>query len=147
MILFLSFGVILSTLLFQGATLPCLIRWLKPPSDNSEQEEENLAHLAAARAALDVLNHPLQTGDDLADVVPSLRSLYEQKVLQYENAASELNRLRDAPLLTTSTTLRLKILHAQREAVIALRDQGLISMSVLRRLERSFDLEEIRLTS
>ncbi|SFH73495.1 Na+/H+ antiporter [Planctomicrobium piriforme] len=149
MILFLSFSVILFTLLVQGGTLPRLIRWLHLPPDGSEKHEENLAHVAAAQAALIVLNQPMQcqSEEEFAQLVVQLRHYYEQRLRHYQSAAAETNQSPDYEILMTSNALRLRILNAEREAVIQLRDQGIIGNSVLRRLERSLDFEQIRLTS
>src|SRR5918999_847958 len=55
LILFLTFSVILVTLVVQGLTLPALIRRLRFEEDDSEEREEVRARLAAASAALDRL--------------------------------------------------------------------------------------------
>ncbi|MDB5346530.1 MAG: Na+/H+ antiporter [Schlesneria sp.] len=145
MILFLSFSVIIFTLLVQGGTLRWLIRWLNLPPDGSENREENIAHLAAAEAALKVLNQSIPTGEECAELVPQLRAVYEHRVQYYQTAGAATNHLPEARFFATSNALRLEILHVQREAIIRLRDQGIISNSVLRRLERYIDFEEIRL--
>eukprot|EP00456_Euglypha_rotunda_P023876 TRINITY_DN196_c3_g2_i3.p1 TRINITY_DN196_c3_g2~~TRINITY_DN196_c3_g2_i3.p1 ORF type:complete len:527 (+),score=92.64 TRINITY_DN196_c3_g2_i3:367-1947(+) len=144
MILFLSFSVIVFTLLIQGGTLPWLIQWLKLPPDGSERREESIAHLAAAQAALNVLNQPIQTGEELTELIPQLRAVYEHRIRYYETAGTG-NHQPEARLFTTSNALLVEILHAQREAIIQLRDQGTIGNSVLRRVERYIDFEEIRL--
>ncbi|MGC3968015.1 MAG: Na+/H+ antiporter [Pirellulales bacterium] len=51
LILFLSFSVILTTLVLQGLTLPLLIRRLRLPADDSLKREELRLRLAAAEAA------------------------------------------------------------------------------------------------
>jgi Na+/H+ antiporter len=145
MILFLSFSVIMFTLFVQGGTLPWLIRWLNLPPDGSENREQNIAHLAAAEAALRVLNNSIPTEGECAELVPQLRAVYEHRVRYYQSAGTTTNHAPETRLFTTSNALRLEILHAQREAIIGLRDQGMISNSVLRRLERYIDFEEIRL--
>src|SRR5215469_10787491 len=51
LVIFLTFCVILATLVLQGLTLDPLIRLLKLEADTSREEEHARAHLAAARAA------------------------------------------------------------------------------------------------
>lgn len=145
LILFLSFSVIVFTLLIQGGSLPWLIRWLNLPPDSAERGEENLAHLAAAQAALSVLNQPMHTCPECTELVPQLRATYERRVHYYQTIATGTHDAPEARILMTSNALRLEILHAQREAIIQLRDQGTIGNSVLRRVERYLDFEEIRL--
>ena len=52
-ILFLTFAVILVTLLFQGLTLPIVIQKLCIKADNSTDEEERTARLKANQAAIE----------------------------------------------------------------------------------------------
>jgi monovalent cation/hydrogen antiporter len=54
-ILFLTFGVILVTLVLQGLTMPALIRRLGVKDDGSAKREENEARLRAAEAGLNRL--------------------------------------------------------------------------------------------
>src|SRR6266581_3407401 len=56
LILFLSFVVILATLVVQGLSLPPLIRWLGVKDDGSMEKEEREARLKANQAALARLN-------------------------------------------------------------------------------------------
>jgi CPA1 family monovalent cation:H+ antiporter len=52
LVIFLSFGVILSTLLLQGLSPPLLVRWLKLRDDALDENEEMKGRSAAAQAAL-----------------------------------------------------------------------------------------------
>ena len=52
LILFLTFVVILATLVVQGLSLPFLIRWLGVEDDGSFEKEERIARLQANQAAL-----------------------------------------------------------------------------------------------
>ena len=73
LILFLTFSVILVTLVVQGLTLPALIRRLRFEEDDSEEREEVQARLAATHAALDRLEE--LAGEDWTrdDTVQRLR--------------------------------------------------------------------------
>src|SRR5207247_383275 len=51
LILFLTFSVILATLVVQGLSLPFLIRWLGIKDDQSAEKEERAARLKANQAA------------------------------------------------------------------------------------------------
>ena len=74
LILFLTFSVILVTLVVQGLTLPALIRRLRFEEDDSEEREEVQARLAATHAALDRLEE--LAGEDWTrdDTVQRLRA-------------------------------------------------------------------------
>src|SRR5476649_643028 len=56
LILFLTFIVILATLVVQGLSLPLLIRWLGVKEDGSMEKEEREARLKANQTALAKLN-------------------------------------------------------------------------------------------
>jgi len=60
-ILFLTFSVILATLVLQGLTLPLLIRKLRIKGDNVTDEEERSARLEANQAALALIGQWLKT--------------------------------------------------------------------------------------
>ena len=65
-VIFLTFVVILVTLVGQGLTLPALIRTLKLPSDREWSPEEAVARLEAAQTALDRLDE-LEDDDRISD--------------------------------------------------------------------------------
>src|SRR5271170_6443766 len=72
LVIFLSFGVILATLVVQGFTLPMLIRWLKLRDDGLDEEEEMRGRSVAAEAALRRLDELAQEPWALADTVEKL---------------------------------------------------------------------------
>ena len=45
LIIFITFGVILATLVFQGLTLPAVIRWLRLEDDGVSEKEETKARM------------------------------------------------------------------------------------------------------
>jgi NhaP-type Na+/H+ or K+/H+ antiporter len=53
LVIFLTFSVIFVTLVVQGLTLPPLIRWPDLQDDSAPEEEETIARLQAAEAALE----------------------------------------------------------------------------------------------
>jgi CPA1 family monovalent cation:H+ antiporter len=144
LILFLTFCVILATLVGQGLSLPWLIRRLGVAvgTDGLESEETH-ARLAATEAAIRRL-------DDLRADYPDHEPLIEQIKEDLEHEAGHV-------LLTPGATpdeaeqealdhraIRNAVLVAQREAVIHLRDEGIINDETLRRIERDLDLEALR---
>jgi CPA1 family monovalent cation:H+ antiporter len=60
-ILFLTFCVILVTLVFQGLTLPLIIRKLRIEADHSTDEEERSARVEANKAAIQLIEVLAQT--------------------------------------------------------------------------------------
>jgi CPA1 family monovalent cation:H+ antiporter len=145
LILFLTFVVILATLVVQGLSLPFLIRWLGIKDDGSFEKEERLARLQANQAALAQLKAISKKSPVKADALKRLRIEYEDHVRQLESAEPELA---SAPLrLFSSEYERLSrvALDQERRTIIRLRNEGVISDEVLRRIQRDVDLAEVRL--
>ncbi|HUP53937.1 MAG TPA: Na+/H+ antiporter [Methylomirabilota bacterium] len=143
LILFLTFCVILATLVGQGLTLPWLIRHLGVLARTGRDDEQVHARLAAVEAALqrlDDLKH------DYAEHLPLIEQLREE----YEHEASHVLPKPGAgpdeseQELLDHRAIRNAVLVAQREAVIALRDAGVINDQTLRAIERDLDLEALR---
>ena len=74
LILFLTFIVILATLVVQGLSLPLLIRWLGVKDDGSMEIEEREARLKANQAALARLNEIGEREPAKADALQRLRA-------------------------------------------------------------------------
>ncbi len=89
LILFLTFVVILTTLVIQGLSLPLLISWLGVKDDGSTEKEERDARLLANRAALDRLNEFAETDPEKTDAKQRLRIEYEDHIRQLEGAKIE----------------------------------------------------------
>jgi monovalent cation/hydrogen antiporter len=95
-ILFVTFGVILVTLVGQGLTLAPLIRRLKLTSDRDEEVEEVTARHLSALAALERLNQ-LATADnaDVPPMVDRLRATYDERIAYYSRQLIEAAELSD----------------------------------------------------
>ena len=147
LVIFLTFGVILGTLVLQGLSLSPLIRLLHLKEDDSRQKEHAQAHLEAARAALVRLDELSGENWISEDYVTHLRSLYEKKVKTYGPVAdgADVSEFPDGTHLTDKRRLHQEVLNAERSTVIQLRDKGGIDDEVLREVERELDLEEQRL--
>lgn len=144
-ILFLTFCVILTTLVFQGLTLPLLIRTLGITGDGSTDEEERVARLKANKAAIEVLKQLVTNADFAEDAVNRLRAEYIERVGQLELCADKPDDCRGEIVTPQYQRLQQKALDAEREAIIALRNQRVINDEALRRIQRDLDLAEARL--
>jgi Na+/H+ antiporter len=147
LILFLTFAVILATLVLQGFTLGPLIGALRLRSDDEAGNLVELkARLDAARAALEKLE---RLGDD-GRVSPEgrerMREYYEERIRRYEAGLQAGGTTEEyAESSAAWRDWRRELLAAEREAVLSSRDQGKISPEVMRRIERDLDLEESRI--
>lgn len=135
----LAFGVIVATLVLQGATLPTVARWLKVPPD--DEKEDALAEAAvqyeASRAGKARLEELI--GDAPDGVVERLRQMAHSR----SNMAWE--RLGRSDRETPSAAyarLRREMLNAEREVFRRARDSGRIPEETLRQAQRDMDLEE-----
>src|SRR6266550_2622001 len=86
LILFLTFIVIMATLVVQGLSLPPLIRWLGVKDDGSMEKEEREARLKANQAALARLNEIAERDPAKADALERLRIEYDDPIRQVEGA-------------------------------------------------------------
>ena len=145
LILFLTFIVILATLVVQGLSLPLLIRWLGIKDDGSMEIEEREARLKANQAALARLNEIGEREPAKADALQRLRVEYEDHIRQVEGA--EFKNAGTPMRLFSSEFERLshEALQVERRTILKLRNEDAIADEVLRRIQRDIDLAEARL--
>ena len=145
LILFLTFSVILATLVGQGLTLPLVIRVLGLEEDESEAREDAKARIRAAEAGIARLEE--LEGEDWVrdDTAERVRGLYRFRSDRFrarfddgDDGAIEL-RSQDFQ------RLRRELLEAERRALLELRRSGVISNDVWLRVSRDLDLEDQRL--
>ena len=144
-ILFLTFCVILTTLVFQGLTLPLLIRKLGITGDGSTDDEERAARLEANKAAVGRLNQLVAHGEFADAAVNRLRVEYDERIEQLQQCAADPEECRGEIVTPEFKCLQRKALDAERETIISLRNQRIINDEALRRIQRDLDLAEARL--
>jgi CPA1 family monovalent cation:H+ antiporter len=150
-LLFITFGVILVTLVGQGLSLPVLTRLLGIGGDHLEDRQELHARAVAAQAASARI-------DGLAEQWPGHLPLIDTLRLQYQHRATHLEEDLDdnsaagggrSPAaeqeLLEHRLIRRTLIDAERSAVLQLRQRGEITAEVWRRIERDLDLEELRM--
>jgi monovalent cation/hydrogen antiporter len=145
LILFLTFSVILATLVGQGLTLPLVIRALRLEEDGGEDREDAKARIRAAEAAVARLEE-LESEDWVRDdTAERIRGLYRFRTDRFRARFDEGD---DGAIELRSQDfqrLRHELLEAERQAVLELRRSGVISNDVWIRVTRDLDLEELRL--
>jgi Na+/H+ antiporter len=146
LILFLTFAVILATLVLQGLTLSPLIRALRLKEDDTGGLMELRARLDGARAALERLERLCDDERVPPDAREQMRNHYEGRIRRYE-AGIEAGGATEEYAQSSAAwrNWRRALIGAEREAVVSLRDEGEISPEVMRRIERDLDLEESRI--
>ncbi|HET7369456.1 MAG TPA: Na+/H+ antiporter [Gammaproteobacteria bacterium] len=149
LILFVTFCVILLTMVPQGLTLPLLARRLGfAGSGDLEEREEAEARLRAAEAALARIEELASEEWVTEEIAETLRQFYEHRRQRFAARFAEESDQQDVDYeerSQTSRRLRREALQAERAALLRLRNDGRISDSVRRRVERDVDLEDTRL--
>jgi Na+/H+ antiporter len=145
LLVFLTFAVILATLVLQGLTLPKLIRVLRVERDDGEEREELRARLVATQAALARIEE--LGGEDWTrdDTIERMTSLYDYRRRRLKARAGKIEDDGYEDRSEAYQRLVREVLDAQRAAVVALRNDGTISNDVMHRIERELDLEDERL--
>jgi len=147
LILFITFAVILVTLVGQGLTLPVLIRRLGVREDGAEEEAEELrARLVASRAALERLDELTSEDWTRDDTIERVRAQYQFRQRRFKVRAGKIE---DEDGIEDRSIAYQRLMHeiylVQRRALVELRNTGTISNDVMHRVERELDLEESRL--
>src|SRR5437867_2746726 len=145
LILFLTFTVILATLVLQGLSLPSMIRWLGIKDDGAAEKEELEARLKANESALTRLNELAEMRPADAEVVQRLRVEYEDRIRQLRASESDSNETPRHLFSSEYEQFSYELLQVERRIILQLRNEGIINDEVLRRIQRDIDLAEARL--
>lgn len=146
LIIFLTFAVIIVTLVGQGLTLPPLIRALGLAGVHASHEEEHRARQQILRAALERLDQEREKdGEEFSEVYDQLVRMYEIKIEKYsDEEVPETLRAREH--MAKHSKLLSEMLRVERGMAVRMRNEGAIDDDLLRQLERELDLSEERLT-
>ena len=144
LMLFLTFVVILATLVGQGLTLPFVVRWARWDGVEPDGDEMQLARATMLQVGLGAVK--LERGrwpghQPLLDRLEA--SLHNRQEHLDSDDEAETDERRQEHL--EHQEIQQSVINAQRGAVIALRDAGEINDATLRTLERELDLEELRM--
>jgi Na+/H+ antiporter len=144
LIIFLTFCVILATLVVQGLSLPVLIRALGLEDDRIGDKEETHGRVSIAEAALERLDELVDEDWVREDTAERMRGLYSYRRNRFAS------RFEGDPEGVEERSaayqhLMVELLGAQRLRLITMRDEGSIGDEVMHRIERDLDLEESRL--
>ena len=142
LVLFITFGVIILTLVGLGLTLPALIRWLGITRyRHTEHRQERDAELAARRAAMDA---GLRRLEELArernlpdEVAALMRARDDARRQQFPRSIAD-----GSEQVALGAKLRLELIAVEREYLYDLLRDGQITDESRRRIERELDLEE-----
>jgi NhaP-type Na+/H+ or K+/H+ antiporter len=145
LILFVTFGVIVVTLIGEGVVLPSIVRWLALPRDaDEERRRDNEAELKARLQTLKVAESELERlaadGDTEPNVLGLLQARQEGRVRALPRDAG------GKEAVAAALALRAELINAERQYIYRLLQQGEITDEARRRIERELDLEEAAIT-
>lgn len=146
MILLLTFGVILATLVGQGLTLPRVLRWVHWDGVEADGDEATRGRSIMYQAGLDAIRTARPRWPGHEPLLDRLESDLRNRGQHLSAGDSQETATRIQEHLEHAELYR-DVIGAQRAAVIALRDAGEVNDTTLRALERELDLEELRMES
>jgi Na+/H+ antiporter len=145
LLIFLTFCVILSTLVFQGISLPFLIRWLGVKERKSDHHGRD-ARLKIAHAALARLNQLAEQSPVNEAALQRLTTIYQERISHFNDPlATTLGWSPDHERLLAMRHLWLQALAAERSELVKLRRGHQIDEELMHQIEHEIDLEETRL--
>ena len=141
-IVFLTFCVIVVTLVLQGITLAPLIRALRLSGSAGPDDEEQEARRIVIEAALSHLEAgKAKDTEESSGDYDHLADHYRKRLSALSAAEGSLE---DIEAHDRYIELTREMLRVERETAVRLRNEGRINDEVLRRLERELDLNESR---
>lgn len=145
LIIFLTFSVILVTLVLQGLTLPAVIRALGlGGSSRPHTREEEARRLVLERALQRLKQRREEDKPEFADTYDDLAQHYRERLASVNGQVDEdVNPQQYQRYLALSR----EMLEVERQAALDLRNQGRIDNEIARELEEELDLSETRLRS
>jgi CPA1 family monovalent cation:H+ antiporter len=145
LLIFLTFCVILSTLVLQGLSLPQLARWLGV-TERREEKLERDARLKLAHAAMAHLKSVAELHPRDEKALHQVTADYQERIENLNDELAEVLGWSDhREHWIAARRLRLEGLEAERRELIKLRRQHQVNEELMHQIEHELDLEEARL--
>jgi CPA1 family monovalent cation:H+ antiporter len=145
---FLAAGVIIVSLVSASIGLPPLLKNLELPPEPSQQAEEDRARVAAAKAAIEAVEHALRdtAAAKINDLYPEagarIVEIYRQRIVGWSKTGDDGVHARK--LEDIERRLRLSALRAERNEIYRLARAHRLSEETARKLTGEIDLLEVR---
>jgi NhaP-type Na+/H+ or K+/H+ antiporter len=144
LIIFLTFSVILVTLVLQGLTLPPLVRALGLAGIEGRNTEEEQARCIILEAAISYLKRVREEDSNgLDEIYDDLEQHYKHRLATLKGDLNDIHTNHYRQWVKLSRDL----LRVERQTAVRLRNEGRINDELLRDLERELDLSEARFLS
>jgi Na+/H+ antiporter len=145
LIIFLTFCVLLATLVGQGGTLPFVIRWLGIVDDGADVREQRFALACTARVALERLHELARGGAVPPEIVAAIEGRYAQRKREFGAMGGKTGDSAGSYTMQLDHEIERRLIDAERVELVALRDRGTIDNTVMRRVQFLLDIEQIKL--
>ena len=149
LMIFLTFCVIVSTLLLQGLSLPWLIRYFRVDQEGRQERaaaghQEIEARRQAAEASLALLAARRKDGTYPEALLDRLEEQYRDRNTQFR---AHLDGDHDGAVQhgTHRFNVQTELIETDRQTMLQMRRSGVIDDDLLRRIEKDLDLQEMRL--
>ncbi|MBC6491499.1 Na+/H+ antiporter [Flavihumibacter stibioxidans] len=150
LILFITFVVILVTLVIQGLTLPLILRTMKMKEEEDvipPEDQIDAIRLQLTREALAYLRNKYPDEQDPRDAIGHIRELMERKINLIEQ---DIQEQADSETMASQKVrhkeVMLELVGLRRNGLQKLREAKAYDDEVLRDMEYNLDLEEARLS-
>lgn len=146
LILFITFSVILVTLVIQGLSLPLMLKWLKIEVPEDEHAQEQEIRLRLANVALEHIEHNYAAEAEKIDAFVRLRDRYKRMAEISSRKLDKEEELKKRPeFLHKYREMLLELVHARRIELNKMRHENQFPEELIRNKEEELDLEEARL--
>ncbi|TRW27327.1 Na+/H+ antiporter [Flavobacterium zepuense] len=148
LVIYLTFCVILSTLVLLGFTLPWIIKKMKMEPYSIYAEEYEVRNMVVSQTITHIEDNLSLLQDDL---LHNIKSKYEVKYNRLQKTDLPANFFGKGETLAGNifnefTQLQIDLLNVERKKVQELHRNGSANEEILRKIERELDLEETRLS-
>ncbi len=148
LIIYLTFCVILSTLIGLGLTLPLLIKVLKIKPYSIYAEEYEVRNIVVSETITHIEENLSLLQDELLN---NIKSKYEVKFNRLQRTDLPANFFGNGETLSANifneyTQLQIDLLNVERKKIEDMHRKGEANEEILRKIERELDLEETRLS-
>ena len=146
MILFITFCVILMTLVVQGLTLPILIRLFKIKDSDNPEEEEKKVRMHLSYSAIEFIESNYAQEDATRDALHHIKTKYEKRIdtIHRRMLTADLSR-HSEDVFREYVKMQLHMINFERRELKNLRRRNQYTEDILRKLEYELDLEEAAL--